>query len=143
MAGASLIYGPGLIEAGIGVDMPVLVADNEFIAMIRQVVGGIPTSDDELMIEEIVELGPESEYISRQSTLDNLGRLSAPRLIDRHSREEWNMLGATDMYERCRQEARRILADMPVEPLPDDVAAQLDGIIDNYDAKYAGVGAAH
>jgi trimethylamine--corrinoid protein Co-methyltransferase len=117
----------------------VLVADNEFIAMIRQVVGGIPVSDDELMIEEIVELGPESEYISRASTLSNLSRLSAPRLIDRHSREEWKMLGSTDMYERCRQEARRILADMPVEPLPADVAAQLDGIVAAADEKYAGV----
>ena len=119
--------------------MPVLVADNEFIAMIRQVVGGIPVSDDELMIEEIVEQGPESEYISSASTLGNLSRLSAPRLIDRHSREEWKMLGSTDMYERSRDEARRILAEMTVEPLPAEVAGKLDNIVAAADAKYAGV----
>jgi trimethylamine--corrinoid protein Co-methyltransferase len=138
MAGASMIYGPGLIEAGIGVDMAVLVADNEFIAMIRQVVGGIPTDDDALMVEEIVERGPEAEYISTASTLTNIGRLSAPRLIDRHSREEWKMLGATDMYTRARDEARRILTEMAVEPLPGDVSDHLDSIVAEYDRKYVG-----
>ena len=120
-------------------DMPVLVADNEFIAMIRQVVAGIPTSDNELMIEEIVESGPESEYISAASTLRNVARLSAPRLIDRHSREEWKSLGGTDMYGRARDEARRILAEMQVDPLPPEAAAKLDAIVAAADAKYAGV----
>lgn len=121
------------------VDMAVLVADNEFIGMIRQVVGGIPTNDDTLMIEEIVERGPEAEYISARSTLRNVNLLSAPRLIDRHSREEWTSLGSTDLYTRAREEARRILADTQVPPLPDEIAEKLDGIVAEADSKYAGI----
>ncbi|HJW75837.1 MAG TPA: trimethylamine methyltransferase family protein, partial [Thermoleophilia bacterium] len=127
--------------AGMAVDMAVLVADNEFISMIRQIVGGIPTDDDTLMIEEIVERGPEAEYISARSTLQNVNLLSAPRLIDRHSREEWASLGSTDLYTRARDEARRILADTQVEPLPNVVAEKLDRIVEEADLKYAGVAA--
>jgi trimethylamine---corrinoid protein Co-methyltransferase len=127
-----------LIEAGIGVDMGVLVADNEFITMIRQIVGGIPTNDDTMMIEEIVKFGPEAEYISSASTLRNVHQLGAPVLMDRHSREEWTMAGSTDMYTRVCAEARRILADTEVTPLPDDVDAKLTDIVSAADAKYAG-----
>jgi trimethylamine:corrinoid methyltransferase-like protein len=123
------------------VDMAVLVADNEFIAMIRQVVGGIETNDDSLMVEEIVERGPEAEYISAKSTLKNVHRLSAPLLMDRRSREEWTSLGSTDLYTRAREEARRILAETQVEPLPDEVSEKLDVIVEQADMKYAGVAA--
>ena len=36
MAGANLIYGPGMLESGITFDFAQLVLDNEFARMIKQ-----------------------------------------------------------------------------------------------------------
>ena len=121
------------------VDMSILVADNEFIRMIRQVCGGIPTNETTLMIEEIIARGPEAEYISSESTLKGVRGLSSSRLIDRHAREEWTAAGSKDMYQRSRDEARRILREEKVEPLPGEILEKLDRIVAEADAKYAGV----
>ena len=121
------------------VDEAVLVADNDFIRMMRQVCDGIPTNDTTLMIDEIVERGPEAEYISSDSTLRGVRGISAPKLIDRRAREEWTADGSVDMYQRARIEAKRILAETTVEPLPDEVASRLDAIVAEADEKYAGV----
>jgi trimethylamine--corrinoid protein Co-methyltransferase len=139
LAGASLIYGAGLLEAGMAVDMSVLVADNEFIRMMRQVCAGIPTNETTLMVEEIIARGPEAEYISSESTLRGVKGLSTSKLIDRHAREAWTAEGSKDMYERARAEARRILQEETVEPLPSDVIEKLDRIVAQADEKYAGV----
>jgi trimethylamine--corrinoid protein Co-methyltransferase len=123
------------------VDMAVLVADNDFIRMMRQVCDGIPTNDVTLMVDEIVAKGPEAEYISADSTLRNVRKLSAPKIIDRRSREEWEGDGSIDMYQRARAEARRILAEEKVEPLPGELLQKLDSIVAEADLTYAGVAA--
>lgn len=120
------------------VDMSVLVADNEFIRMIRQIVGGIPTNDETLMVDEIIARGPEAEYISTESTLRGLKSLSTSKIIDRRSREEWTSDGCPDMYAKARAEARRILAEEKVEPLPGEILQKLDAIVAAADEKYAG-----
>jgi trimethylamine---corrinoid protein Co-methyltransferase len=121
------------------VDMAVLVADNDFIRMMRQVCDGIPTNDVTLMVDEIIAKGPEAEYISAESTLKGVRQLSAPKIMDRRSREEWEGDGSIDMYQRSRAEARRILAEEKVEPLPDEMLKKLDAIVAEADMKYAGV----
>jgi trimethylamine---corrinoid protein Co-methyltransferase len=121
------------------VDMSLLVADNEFIRMIRQIVGGIETNDLTLMVDEIIARGPEAEYVSADSTLAGMSALSRPTIMDRRNRQEWEGDGARDMYERARTEARRILAEETVEPLPEEVAEQLDVIVAEADARFAGV----
>jgi trimethylamine--corrinoid protein Co-methyltransferase len=140
LAGASLIYGSGLLEAGMCVDMSVLVADNEFIRMIRDICQGIPTNDETLMVDEIIRLGPEAEYISTESTLRGVRDLSTSKtkLMDRRSREEWTSSGSLGMYEIARAEARRILTEEKVEPLPDEILQKLDAIVAAADDKYAG-----
>lgn len=139
LAGTSLIFGAGLSETGIGVDASLLVADNEFVSMFRHVCRGIPVTDSTLMIDEIVELGPEAEYLSAQSTLERARAISAPKFMDRNSREDWGSAGGADMYERCRSEAKRILAECSVDPLPQEISQKLDGIVSAADYQYAHV----
>lgn len=138
LAGSSLIFGSGLLDSGLTVDPALLVADSEFISMIRQVVNGMRVTDETLMIDEIISRGPEAEYLTAKSTLSGLKALSAPRLLDRRARSDWEKDGSQDMYRRAHDEARRILAEEKVEPLPEEILARLDSIVADADAKYAG-----
>ena len=54
---------------------------------------------------------------------------SQPRLFDRDVRAVWEAAGATDLAARARDEARRVLAEHAVEPLPNDVLVQIDRIV--------------
>jgi trimethylamine---corrinoid protein Co-methyltransferase len=118
-----------MIESGVTMDLGQLVIDNELIAMIRQFVAGVPVNDETLAADEIIAVGAQGEFLSRDHTLRHMAEASRPQLFDRRVREEWFALGASDLATRARGEATRVLAEHHIEPLPGDVAAELRRIV--------------
>jgi trimethylamine--corrinoid protein Co-methyltransferase len=133
LAGVSSIYGAGMLEMGITFDLGQLVADNEIVEMCRFLYGGVPVNDLSMAVEEIVAVGPGGDYISRDSTLKGMYALTNTNLIDRQVREAWEEAGSPEFYANAKKEAKRILAEHEVEPLPDDVAAEVRSIVDRVD----------
>ena len=129
LAGASVIFGPGMLEAGITFDLAQLVADNELIRMSKYCRGGIAVNDATTAVEEIMRVGPAGNYLEEESTLRGLSGLSTTKLIDRKVREAWEEAGSPDFYQQARREARRILAEHEPVPLPDDVAEQIHAVV--------------
>jgi len=103
--------------------------DNEAIALIRKFVAGVPVDDETLAVDLIDEVGPGGDFISSAHTLRHMRESSQPRLFDRGVRTVWEEAGALDMATRARNEARRVLAEHVVEPLPSDVLEQIDHIV--------------
>jgi trimethylamine---corrinoid protein Co-methyltransferase len=129
LAGANLIYGLGMIESGMTFDFGQLVMDDEFAAMIKMCVGGIPVRDETLAVDVIGEVGPFSDFLSHEHTMAHMRAQSQPELIDRRVREEWTAAGSTTLHERALAKARRILDTHVPDPLPDGVAGELAAII--------------
>jgi trimethylamine:corrinoid methyltransferase-like protein len=61
--------------------------------------------------------------------------MTNPALIDRQVREAWEEAGSPVFYEQAKKEAKRILAEHEVEPLPDDVAAEVRSIVKRVDSE--------
>jgi trimethylamine:corrinoid methyltransferase-like protein len=139
LAGASAIYGPGMLESGVTFDIAQLVADAELIAMCRYGQRGIAVNDGTTFIEEIIAVGPSGNYLDRDSTLKGMRALSSCRILDRSSRPAWEEAGAPQYYETARRDARKLLAEHAVRPLADGVAEQLRVIVDQSDRDLAGV----
>ena len=135
-----MIYGPGMLEAGITFDLAQLVVDAELIAMTKYCRAGIPVNDATTAIEDIMAVGPGGNFLESASTLRGVRDLSTTKLIDRNVREAWEAAGSPDFYEAARQEARRLLREHEVEPLPDDVADEVRAIVAEADAE-VGAGA--
>lgn len=129
LAGASVIYGPGMLEAGITFDLAQLVVDNELIAMSKYCRAGIPVNDATTAVEEIMSIGPAGHFLDSASTLKGMRGLSTTSLIDRQVREAWEAAGSPAFYETARQKARRILAEHEVQPLPKDVAEEMAAVV--------------
>jgi trimethylamine--corrinoid protein Co-methyltransferase len=129
LAGASLIYGAGMLEMGVTFDLAQLVADNEIAKMIRTFVAGIPVNDQALALDEIRGIGSFKDYLSTDFTYAHMRELSVSNLLDRRVRPEWEADGSLDMAARARTEALRILEEHMVEPLPDDVCSGLNRIV--------------
>ena len=51
LAGASLIYGAGMLESGMTCDLGQMVMDNEAIALIRKFVAGVSVDDETLAVD--------------------------------------------------------------------------------------------
>ena len=130
MAGANLIYGPGMLESGITFDFGQLVMDNEFIRMIKYLINGIPVNDETLSVDVINEIGAFNDFLSHDTTFKNMKAQSRSELIDRKIREEWQKAGKTDIRERATEKARRILNTHKPKALPADVLAEIRSIIE-------------
>jgi trimethylamine--corrinoid protein Co-methyltransferase len=129
LAGANLIYGLGMIESGMTFDYGQLVMDDEFAAMIKQCVGGIPVNDEALAIDVIGEIGPFGDFLSHDHTMAHMRETSQPALIDRRVREDWNAAGASTIQDRALAKARTILETHVPEPLPEGVTEEFAAII--------------
>jgi trimethylamine--corrinoid protein Co-methyltransferase len=130
-----------MIESGVTIDYAVLVMDNDIARMVKYILRGIPTSDATLMVDEIVDVGSEKDFLSRKSTRDNMrAHQSQAGLIDRRVREEWEMDGSVNYYDRCNAKAKEVIESYEVEPLPSDVRDQIRAIVSDSEKK-AGVAA--
>ncbi len=129
MAGANLIYGPGMIESGITFDFAQLALDNEFARMIKQTVKGFTVDDESLAVDVIKAVGPSRDFLAQDHTLKHMRTHSRPELIDRNGMEQWRASGATDSYQRALEKTRDILQNHKPEPVPEKTLAELNSII--------------
>ena len=130
MGGLNLIYGAGMIESGVTIDYATLVMDDNIARICKYALRGIPTNDATLMVDEIIEVGSEEDFLSRMSTLKLMRQhQSKAGLIDRRVREEWEMDGSTDMYARCSEKAKELIEGHQVAELPSDVKEQIRAIV--------------
>ena len=130
MAGANLIYGLGMIEMGMTIDYGQLVMDNEFAKMIKHTVQGIPVNDETLAVDAIHEIGIGKDFLSHESTYKGMRSLTAPQLIDRKTRENWEAEGSTTIHERALQVAKDILENYNPDPIPDAALAEMRAIVE-------------
>jgi trimethylamine--corrinoid protein Co-methyltransferase len=129
LAGANLIYGPGMLESGLTFDFAQLVLDNEFLRMIRHTIGGFVVDDESLAVDVIKAVGPARDFLTEEHTLKHVRSHSKPEFIDRGGREKWKAAGATDSYTKAREKTRDILQNHKPEPLPDKVLAHIRAVI--------------
>lgn len=130
LAGANMIYGLGMVELGMTMDHGLLVADNEFVRMIRRMLDGVPVNDETMAVDVIREVGIGGEFVTHQHTYDLFKQnQSQSRLIDRNTRGIWLDEGGKDMHTRCNEFALEVLETHQPEPLPESVAETLKEII--------------
>jgi trimethylamine---corrinoid protein Co-methyltransferase len=130
LAGANMIYGLGMVELGMTMDFGLLVADNEFVRMIRRMLDGVPVNDEALAVDVIREVGIGGEFVTHQHTFDNFKtNQSQSALVDRNTRGVWKDAGGKDMHTRCNEFAREVLKTHQPQPLPSGVAQTLRDIV--------------
>jgi len=137
LAGANLIYGPGMLESGITFDFAQLVLDNEFARMIKQTVRGFTVDNESLAVDVIKSVGPSKDFLAQEHTLKHMRTHSRPELIDRSGMETWQASGATDSYQRALEKTRDILQNHQPDPLPEKILAQMRSIITETEGELA------
>ncbi len=93
--------------------------------MIKNTIHGIPVSDDTLTLDDIKEIGHGGHFLMHEHTLQGMRNQSKPELIDRRTRDAWNINGATNAYERTIDKVKWILKNHNPKPLPDEVLSKI------------------
>jgi trimethylamine--corrinoid protein Co-methyltransferase len=129
LAGANLIYGAGMTESGVTFDYAQYVLDNDLARMIKHTVQGVPVNDETLDLADIHAVGSFGDYMSLDSTFKHMRESSQPKFLDRRVRDDWQAMGAQDAYSAAKEAAKQILQEHKPDPLPSEVAEQIDAVV--------------
>jgi len=135
LAGADMIYGPGMLESGITFDLAQLTLDCEFARMIKHTVNGIPVNKETIALDVIQEIGPFGDFLAHSHTYQHMREQSRAEIIDRRMRSAWEMDGAIDSYTRAIHKVHTILENHVPEPLAPEVLAEIRRIVEETETK--------
>jgi trimethylamine--corrinoid protein Co-methyltransferase len=131
MAGANVLVGAGMMQQRLVTSHEQLVIDSEINRIAFRAVEPFEIDLDRLAVEAIDRVGPGGNFVAEMHTLRFLrGERFAPKLQYRDSREAWEASGSKTMVERAKDQALTILAEHEPNPLPEDVAKELDKLVD-------------
>jgi Trimethylamine:corrinoid methyltransferase len=130
LAGANMIYGPGMLESGLTMSLGQVVADADFVRMFKTVLAGIPVNEETLALDVIHSVGIKGQYLGEEHTFRLFKQLqSVPKIMDRNDRSTWTSNGSKDMATRADEEARRILETYKPQILNEDKLAKIHQIV--------------
>jgi trimethylamine--corrinoid protein Co-methyltransferase len=130
---SNLIHDVGFLEYGSTSSLEMVTMANELIAMSRFFTQGIPVNQETLaleVIERVASGGSGSIFLTDDHTFEHFMQAQfLPVLLDRNRYDSWKAAGSTDLYKRCNEEAKRILAEHQVEPKSDVVLKGIDKVL--------------
>lgn len=111
-AGANLVYeSAGMLASLLGCSFESFVIDDELLGVVERGLRGIEVTEETLSVAVIEDAvyGP-GHYLGHPQTLAVMeSEYLYPTLGDRHTPDEWEELGATDIRARARERLRHIL----------------------------------
>lgn len=129
----NVIHDVGFLEYGNTSSLEMVVMANELIAMSRFFTEGIEVNQETLALEAIERVAggePGSMFLMDDHTFENFMRAQfLPVLLNRNRYDSWKEAGATDLYQRCNTEAKRILSEHHVEPKVDEILKGINQIL--------------
>ena len=125
-----MIYGAGMLEAGMTFSLGQLVIDDEISAMVKRIVGGISVERELMGVDLIKKVGIGNNFLAERHTLDHLkAEQIQATIIDRRMREEWVKEGSRSLIQTANQRAAQLLRSHEPKPLSQDLVNELKRIV--------------
>lgn len=129
LSGANLVHDIGLLGNATLVMPEMIVATDEIINMIRHLFPELVVDEAGLAVEVISDVGPGGEFVTHDHTLNHFRDIWYPELLYRGGARAWNSSDQLTFEQRVNAKTRDLIESHRPEPLPEDVADQLDDVI--------------
>jgi len=130
LAGANLIYGAGMLEAGMTFSFGQLVIDNEIAAMVKRIVNGVSLDDELMGVDLIKKVGIGNNFLTQRHTLKHLETEQVQAtIIDRRMRGAWEKRGSKSLIQSANQKAAELLKTHEPKALSEDLIKELKRIV--------------
>ena len=125
-----MIYGAGMLEAGMTFSFGQLVIDDEIAAMVKRIVGGISVERELMGVDLIKKVGIGNNFLAERHTLNHLrAEQIQATIVDRRMREAWTKDGSPSLIQTANQRAAQLLRSHEPKPLSEDVVNELKRIV--------------
>jgi len=130
VGGANLIHDVGYLDFAMTGSLELVAFCDELIGWLRRYLRSLEINEETLALDLIHEVGPDGHFLDTEHTLRHVRENWRPRLLDRLDYHRWAADGAKTLEQRANQRVRDILESHRAEPLPDDVLAAIQAVID-------------
>jgi trimethylamine--corrinoid protein Co-methyltransferase len=130
LAGANLIYGAGMLEAGMTFSFGQLVIDDEIAAMVKRIVCGVSVEDELMGVDLIKKVGIGNNFLSQRHSLRYLETEQVKAtIIDRRMRGAWEKKGSKSLIQTANEKATELLNTHEPDPLDEGLVKELKRIV--------------
>ena len=128
--GANIVHDVGFMDAGLQGSLQLQAMCNYTIGFLRAATRGVVVDDETLALDVIEELGPTGSFLSHDHTIRHYREPFYSKLADKGGYSQWVDRGATTMEQRAAKMVDRILATHKPQPLPAEVQAGIQAIVE-------------
>jgi trimethylamine---corrinoid protein Co-methyltransferase len=127
MGGCNYIHhAVGMLTNMDSVSLEQAVIDDEIVAMVQRVLGGIAVTETSMAVDAIDRVGPGGHYLMDAHTREFMrSEVFHPLVADRQNRAAWEASGGQDARARARARVAKLLAEHEPPGLPPDVDADI------------------
>ena len=130
LAGASVLFGQGMIETGIVYDIPSLVMDDEILDAVFRIIAGFDVNQVTMDVDLIKRVGPCGNYLAEMETFKMVKKFSDYKVLNRKNYATWQASGSTTLKQRAKERAFDILENHKQKnPLSDDKVKAMRQVI--------------
>ena len=134
LAGASMHFGPGMLENGLSFSPEQLLIDNDIISMLKYTSNGIEVNDSTLCLDDIDQVGPGGNFLSLPRTLAEINDQSSPEFFDRTDIQQWmDAKGGRDAAMCAHDKVKDLMKNYHAEPIDKDIIKELQAIVKKAD----------
>ncbi len=127
--GGQMTHDLGFMDSALTTHLDALTMEDEIISYARRIKEGFEIDEETLALDVIKEVGPKGEFLTHEHTAENFRQVWYPTLLDRRIYPQWKE-ESKDMRTRVHDKTTKILAEHNAEPLPADVNAKIDAVIE-------------
>jgi trimethylamine--corrinoid protein Co-methyltransferase len=132
-AGSNLNHDVGYLDFGLTASLELIVIVDEYIAMNRKLFAGVEVTPETLAVDVVRDVGPGGDFLSHRHTAKNVRKAQwRPTIINRQGHVRWQEEGGLDLKEKARLKALRLLETHQPAPLPAELAARIDALVDGF-----------
>lgn len=132
LSGANLVHDVGFAEAANSASLELIVATDEFIGMIRRILGGIEITPETLALDVIDQVGSEGSYLGEDHTFNHFRETWHPNLLNRGNFDQWMAAGGMLLGDKANQRVKEILGGHEPAPLPPELITELDALEESW-----------
>jgi len=135
LAGVDLIN-LSTLETKMSFSFEQMIIDDFLVGMVQRFHDGIDVSDETTALGLIDEVGPGGTFVTAEHTFEHYRKeLLISDLIDHEPRDAWQARGAPNLVARARERVKELLANHEPPPLPPEVVAELDAIVEEVERR--------